>query len=97
MAKTNCRHAYYIHVSKKFFDMVYDMCATEEWGKRLSITYRGTNEGGELRISAAMADGDLVDAIVDHFRDYGYEPYENIGYVKHLGNGSPYRCRRGLV
>lgn len=98
MAKTNCRHAYYMYVPKKIFDTVCNKCALPGYAGRLSVTYRGTCEGGELRISAAMANGDLVDEIVDHLKKvHGYEPYENIGYAKHMGNGRPYRCRGGLV
>ena len=97
MARLNSRSTYYMHVPKVVFDRVCSLITDEEYNGRVYLTYRGTNIGGEMRLSSSMANADCIDALEAYLRERGYTPNESVGGEKHAGNGRPYHCRGGLI
>lgn len=60
MARLNSRSAYYMYVPKIVFDQVCSLIPDEEYNGRVYLTYRGTNMGGEMRLSSSMANADVL-------------------------------------
>ena len=97
MARLNSRSVYYMYVPKIVFDQVCSLITDEAYNGRVYLTYRGTNMGGEMRLSSSMANADCIDSLEGYLRERGYAPNESIGGDKHAGNGRLHHCRGGLI